>query len=109
MPDDKSEKYELSRIGAAPTKNSGRGKFHKGDGILSGDSGESVFTVDVKEYNKSYALSLASLAKISTDAKQNQTQPMLQIVLGDEEPRVRWVAMTEAMFLELWEAYKKTV
>lgn len=106
MPDDKSEQYELSRIGAIPTKNSGRGAFSKGDGILEIDD-EPVFTVDVKEYEKSYPMSLANLAKVSTDARKNQTQPLLQLVIGKDEPRQRWIAITENMFIELWEVYKE--
>lgn len=109
MATDKTERYELSRIGATPTKNSGRGAHHKGDGILTGDSGEDVYTVDVKEYANSYSLSRVNLAKISTDARKNKTQPLLQVTLGTEEPRVRWIAIPEDMFMEMWEEYKKTV
>lgn len=109
MPDSKSELYELSRIGAVPTKNSGRGKFDKGDGLLLGDSGEPVFTSDVKEYSKSYALSEQNLIKITTDARKNLTQPLIQLVIGEVEPRQRWIVITEKMFIELWEEYKKTL
>lgn len=109
MTDAKSELYELSRIGAIGTKNSGRGKFDKGDGLLLGDSGEPVFTCDVKEYGTSYALSESNLIKISSDAVKNHTQPLLQCVIGAEEPRQRFVVISERMFLELWELYKKEV
>ncbi|ASZ74920.1 Holliday junction resolvase [Rhodococcus phage Trina] len=107
MPDDKSEAYELSRLGAVPTKNSGRGAFNKGDGILYDSNDEKIFTVDVKEYTNSYALSIKNIAKVSTDAVKNGTEPLLHVVLGSEEPRLRWVAIPESMFLLLWEAYNK--
>lgn len=107
MPDDKSEAYELSRLGAVPTKNSGRGAFNKGDGILYDSSGEPVYTCDVKEYKIGYSLSLKNIAKVTTDAMKNGNSPLLHVVLGEEEPRVRWVAIEEAMFLDMWEEYKK--
>jgi len=109
MATDKTEKYELSRIGAQPVKNSGRGDHKKGDGVLFTDSGEAIYTCDVKEYSSSYALSISNISKISTDARINRTEPLLQVVLGKEEPRIRWVAITETMFLEMWELYKKEV
>ena len=105
MPSDKTERYELSRLGATPVKNSGRGKTQKGDGILyKGD--EKFFTVDVKEYAKSYSLSEDNLAKITADARVNElSYPMLHVVLGKEEPRTRWVAIPESAFMILWERY----
>lgn len=107
MPSSKTEKTELLSIGATPTRNSGRGKTDKGDGILSTDAGQRVYTVDVKEYGKSYPFSYTNLLKIQTDAHTNKTQPLLHLVIGPEEPRLRWVAVTETMFMEMWEAYKE--
>lgn len=100
MPDKKSEEYELSRIGAEPTKNSGRGKFQKGDGVIS-FRGMSV-TVDVKEYKESFGLSRKMVAKLGADTRQNRTDyGIFFVALGEEEPRQRMVVMTEQMFNDL--------
>lgn len=107
MADQKSELYELQRLEAIPVKNSGRGKFQKGDGIICSPSGEPVFTVDIKEANKSFTLSESVWAKVSTDAKKNQTVPLLKPVLGAEEPKQRLVIISEDMFLELFEAWSE--
>ena len=105
MPDKKSEEYELSRIDATPTKNSGRGKFQKGDGIIS-YRGANV-TVDVKEYKESFGLSRKMVAKLGADSRQNRTDyGIFFVVLGDEEPRQRMVVMTEEMYLDLTEDWK---
>lgn len=105
MPDDKTEAYELKRINATPTKNSGRGKFNKGDGILS-IKDEPIFTCDVKEYKKSFAVSEENWAKISLDAQKNgNTRPLFKLALGDTEPRTRVVVIDEDMFNMLIEAY----
>lgn len=102
MADAKSELYELSRIGATPQKNSGRGKFAKGDGVLD------PFCVDVKESLKSFTLSRAVWAKITGDARQSGLlSPALKVVLGDEnEAKMRMMIIDESMFLEMYEAYK---
>lgn len=96
----KSEEYELSRIGAVPTKNSGRGKFEKGDGIIS-YKGATV-TVDVKEYKESFGLSRKMVAKLGSDTRQNRTDyGIFFVILGEEEPRQRMVVMTEDMYSDL--------
>lgn len=104
MADDKSEKYELERIGATPTKNSGRGVHQKGDGIIS-VKGDPMFTVDVKEYGKSFAVSEKTWGKISADALKNSTKPLFKLVIGTEEPKTRVVVMSEEMFNLLMETY----
>lgn len=105
MPDKKSEEYELERIGATPTKNSGRGKFQKGDGIIS-YRGMTV-TVDVKEYKESFGLSRKMVAKLGADTRQNRTDyGIFFVALGEEEPRQRMVVMTEQMFNDLTEDMK---
>jgi hypothetical protein len=107
MADDKSEAYELSRIEASPTKNSGRGAFSKGDGIIF-DGEEPMFTVDVKEYAKSFPISQSTWAKISLDAKKNSgSRPMYKIVLGHVEPRTRVIVIDEEMFNMIMEVYWK--
>lgn len=100
MADKQSEEYELTRIDADPTKNSGRGKFQKGDGIISSD--KMSITVDVKEYKESFGLSRKMVAKLGADTRQNRTDyGIFFVVLGEDEPRQRMVVMTEQMFKDL--------
>lgn len=82
-----SEKSEAKRDGSKLTKNSGRGQFQKGDAFLD------IFTVDYKEYDKSFSVSKAVWAKICTDAYKNgQTEPALKIILGSGNNKTRvWV------------------
>ena len=110
MADAKSERLELFRIGAQPVKNSGRGRV-KGDGILyvnDEDTDSAFFTVDVKEYVKSYGVSLSTWRKIETDAKKNLTEPMLKIVLGENQ-EVRAVCMSERAFMHIWSVYQQAM
>jgi hypothetical protein len=74
-----SERGELKKMGAKAQKNSGRGQFQKGDGILGS------FVVDVKEYSKSYSISQDTWAKICTDALKHEKDknPVIQLVLGN--------------------------
>ena len=105
MADKKSEEYELDRLGAMPTKNSGRGKFQKGDGVLS--YRDITVTVDVKEYKESFGLSRKMVAKLGADTRQNRTDyGIFFVALGEEEPRQRMVVMTEQMFNDLTEDMK---
>lgn len=99
-----SEEYELSRLGAVPTKNSGRGKFQKGDGIINMNDNP-MYTVDVKEYSKGYRITPDNWAKITSDAVANRTDPCLFLVLGETEPKTRVVAISEEMFLQMLEVY----
>ena len=103
---DKSERYELSRVGALPTHNSGRGYKEKGDGIIYLGV-EPLLTTDVKEYKKSFSVSEEVWAKINTDAVDNRSEPMLQLVLGDDEPKTRVVVISETMFIELLKCYQE--
>jgi hypothetical protein len=87
LADKQSELRELKRMGAVPQKNSGRGKHDKGDGILAG-----IWMVDVKEYAKSYSLSIDGWAKTCTDAfRAGQKEPLLLVVLGEGKDRIRLV------------------
>lgn len=85
MADIYSERAELKRMGAKAHRNSGRGPYQKGDGSLE------EFIVDVKEYNKSFSISVDSWAKICTDAMKvdKKKSPMLQLVLRDEGRTIR--------------------
>lgn len=99
MATQQSELDEIKRFGGTPQKNSGRGAVKKGDAILG------PFLVDVKEYAKSYGLSISNWAKISSDAiKSGGYQPALNVVLG-ETNRVRLWVVSEEMFLEMHEAW----
>lgn len=79
-----SEASEVKRDGAKAQKNSGRGAYQKGDALLD------IFTVDYKEYGKSFGLSQDVWAKICTDAFRNgQTEPVLKVVLGTANSKTR--------------------
>lgn len=99
MADKKSELAEIARFGGTPQKNSGRGAVKKGDATLG------PFLVDVKEYKKSYSVSVENWAKVSSDAvRAGRYQPALAIVL---DGKVRIWAISERMFLEMYEAWKE--
>ena len=84
MATNKSEASELKRMGAKVHKNSGRGQV-KGDGSLD------EFIVDVKEYSKSFTISIDNWAKICTDTMKvdKSKSPMLQLVLRDGTRTIR--------------------
>jgi hypothetical protein len=84
MATNKSEASELKRMGAKVHKNSGRGQV-KGDGSLD------EFIVDVKEYSKSFTISIDNWAKICTDTMKvdKSKSPMLQLVLRDGNRVIR--------------------
>lgn len=99
----KSERAEIKRSGGRAQKNSGRGTHDKADGILE------PFCFDVKEYEKSYSISLENWAKICTDAfKSGRRMPALKIVLGKlGQGRVRLWVIGDDMFQEMLEAWKE--
>jgi hypothetical protein len=98
----KTEASELKRMGAKVHKNSGRGMI-KGDGSLD------EFVVDVKEYNKSYSISVDNWAKICTDTMKvdKSKSPMLQLVLTDEGKTIRLSVVEWSILEELLERAKK--
>lgn len=86
------EKAELKRIGAKPQKNSGRGMYQKGDGVLKN------YVVDVKNFSKSFSISRDVWAKICTDTVRvdPSKEPVLCIVLGEEQKtRLAIISWTE--------------
>ena len=87
-----SEKSETKRDGARAQKNSGRGSHAKGDAILD------IFTIDYKEYPKGFTVNLNNWAKVCTDAMKNRNEPALKIVLGEDDNKVRIVAVAEHIF-----------
>lgn len=107
MADAQSEIYELKRVGAVPVKNSGRGKFDKGDGIIYSPNGDPLFTVDVKEAGKSFGLSESACLKLNSDAVKNNTYGMFKVVIGNEEPKMRMMVVSEAIFKEMYDAWQE--
>lgn len=75
-----SERGEAKRDGARLQKNSGRGKYQKGDATWRG------FLLDYKEFSKSFSLSKDVWAKVSTDAFKTPggLRPAIKLVLGSE-------------------------
>lgn len=97
-----TELEELKRDGAIPQKNSGRGSFQKGDGILGS------FLVDVKEFSKSFSLSRAVWSKICTDAyTANNKIPTLKVVLGTGNSKVRLWVVEDYTFHLMREAFEE--
>lgn len=88
-----SEKSEAKRDRARLTKNSGRGQYQKADALLD------IFTVDYKEYEKSFSVSRDVWAKVCTDAmRNNQTEPALKVILGSGNEKVRlWIVAEHIM------------
>lgn len=82
-----SEASEVKRDGAKAQKNSGRGQWQKGDALLD------IFTVDYKEFSKSFGLSRAVWTKVCSDAIRNDhSEPALKVILGEGNSKVRlWV------------------
>jgi hypothetical protein len=87
-----TEKSESKRIGAKQHKNSGRGT-HKGDATWKN------FTVDFKEVGKSFTLNKDVWAKATTDAIKNNKDPMINVVIGNGNNKVR-LAIIELSLLE---------
>lgn len=90
-----SEKAEIKRDGAKAQKNSGRGKYQKGDAILH------PFLVDYKEASKSFTLNKEVWAKICTDSFKvsRELYPCLKVIIGDGNDKVR-LAVIEWAYLE---------
>lgn len=103
MATQKTELAEIKRSGGKPQPNSGRGSHAKADGILE------PFCFDVKEYEKSYSLSVNNWAKICTDAfKSGRRVPALKVVLGAfGGKRVRLWVIEDSMFEEMLEAWRE--
>lgn len=99
----KSERNEIKRFGGKPQPNSGRGAHRKGDAVLG------PFVVDVKEYGKSYSVSVENWAKVNTDARTSGFySPALNLVLGDPKgARCRLWVIDNDMFMLMLEAYEE--
>lgn len=97
----KTELHEIKRDNGRPQPNSGRGSHNKADGILE------PFCYDVKEYEKSYSISMSNWAKVATDAfKSGRRVPAIKIVLGMlGGKRIRLWVVEDSMFHEMHEAW----
>lgn len=80
-----SERAEIKRDGAKAQKNSGRGKYQKGDSVWHN------FVVDYKETAKSVSLNKDMWAKICTDSfRVSRTMhPALKVIIGQDNSKVR--------------------
>ena len=87
-----SERAESKRIGAKQHKNSGR-NTHKGDATWKN------FTVDFKEFSKSFTLNKDVWAKAVTDAIRNGNDPAILVVLGEGNSKIR-LMITEFELIE---------
>lgn len=90
-----SEESEIKRDGAKAQKNSGRGKYQKGDAIMY------PFLVDYKEASKSFNLNKNVWSKICTDTFKvsRGLYPCLKIIIGEGNDKVR-LAIIEWAYLE---------
>lgn len=94
-----SERGEVLRDGARAQKNSGRGKFQKGDAVIG------PFVYDIKEYSKSFSINPGFWSKACTDAfRSGNKEPALKIVMGDVNKVRLWV-ISDDMFHEMLEAW----
>lgn len=87
-----SEKNESKRIGAKQHKNSGRN-------TTKGDATWKNFTVDFKEVGKSFTLNKDVWAKAVTDAIKNNNDPMILVIIGEGNSKIR-LAITEFALVE---------
>lgn len=91
-----SERQEIARDGAKAQKNSGRGKFQKGDATL----GE--FLIDYKESGKGVRVDEKMWAKICTDAvKAGNLEPVLKLIIGEGKHKIRLAVISWEEFEEL--------
>lgn len=90
-----SERSEIKRDKARAQKNSGRGKYQKGDAVWH------QFVVDYKEYEKSISISQSMWAKICTDTftVDRSKHPLLKLILGKGVQKTR-LAVIEWSLLE---------
>jgi hypothetical protein len=96
-----TEKQEASRDNARLQKNSGRGKHDKGDAVL-----DDAFLIDYKEYSKSFSLTEQVWAKVCTDAfRAGGYEPLLKIVLGQGQNKIRLFVMSETLFHDMKDRY----
>lgn len=91
-----SERSESKRIGAKQHKNSGRN-------TQKGDASWKEFVIDFKEVEKSFTLNKDVWAKATTDAIKNNKDPMISVVIGSGNAKVRLAIISMDMIEQLME------
>lgn len=97
-----SERGEARRDGAKLQKNSGRGKYSKGDATWN------QFLIDYKEYAKSFSVTIKEWAKVCGDAARTSKGgkeyfPAIKVILGGDKGKVRLAVIEWSMLEELVE------
>ena len=98
-----SERGEAKRDGAKLQKNSGRGKYQKGDATWRN------FLVDDKEYEKSISITQEIWAKVCTDTFKVSREkfPVLKLILGRDNNKTRLAVIEWALLEELIDCWEK--
>ena len=94
-----SERGEAEKDGAKLQKNSGRGQIQKGDARLF------PFVIDYKEYPNGFRITPDVWAKICGDAWRSDGEPVLKVVMGEDNQKVRVAVVAEDMFEEMRRAW----
>lgn len=97
-----SERSEAKRDGAKLQKNSGRGKYQKGDAQWNN------FVVDYKHYEKSISITQEIWAKVCTDTfKVSRDKfPVLKLILGKDNNKTRLAVIEWALLEEMVESWQ---
>lgn len=97
-----SERSEAKRDGAKQQKNSGRGKFLKGDAVWHD------YVVDYKEYDSSISINKELWAKVCTDTFKvdRNKHPLLKLILGNPS-KIRLAVLEWSRLEELIECWEK--
>lgn len=96
-----SERSEIKKDGAKAQKNSGRGKYQKGDAKWNS------FLVDYKESKTSFTINKINWAKICTDTFKvsRNMHPVLKLIIGEKEKVrlavIEWYVLEE--LIKCWE------
>lgn len=98
-----SEKNEIKRDNAIGQKNSGRGKYQKGDAKWHN------FVVDYKESAKSVSINKEMWGKICTDSFRvdSRRNPALKLIIGEGSQKVRLAVIEWDILAELVECYER--
>lgn len=98
-----SERSEAKRDGAKQQKNSGRGKYQKGDAQWYN------FVVDYKESASSVNVNKDMWAKVCTDTfKVNRNMyPVLKLIIGEDNSKIRLAVLEWSILEELVKAWEE--
>ena len=94
-----SERSEINRDGATPQKNSGRGPIQKGDARLF------PFVIDYKEYPAGFRITPDVWAKICEDAFRSDGEPVIKVIMGQGNSKIRVAIIGDDMFEEMRRAW----